>query len=99
MIHPGRASQMHHVEAVEPTFDTLDSAHDCSQLPLKTQLLTPPWFGTRVALKPGARTESARNGPLQRCVMATTLKLLRKWKASYHVLHDREGFGFFASVR
>jgi hypothetical protein len=31
--------------------------------------------------------------------MATTLKLIRKWKASYDVLHDREGFGFFAAVR
>jgi len=31
--------------------------------------------------------------------MATTLKLIRKWKASYHVLRNREGFGFFASVR
>jgi len=28
MIHLGRASQMCRVEAVEPTFDTLDSAHD-----------------------------------------------------------------------
>jgi hypothetical protein len=33
MIHLGRASQMRHGEAVEATFDTLDSAHDCLQLP------------------------------------------------------------------
>jgi hypothetical protein len=39
MIHPGRESQMRDVEAVEPTFDFLDSAHDCFQLLLKTQHL------------------------------------------------------------
>ena len=31
--------------------------------------------------------------------MATTLELIRKWKASYEVLRRRNGFGFFASVR
>ena len=31
--------------------------------------------------------------------MATTLKLVRKWKASYEVLRRRNGFGFLASVR
>jgi hypothetical protein len=41
MIHLGRASQMRHVEAVEPTFDILDSAPACFQLPLKTEPLTP----------------------------------------------------------
>jgi len=40
MIHLGRRSQISHVEAVKPTFDILDSAHDYFQLPLKTQLLT-----------------------------------------------------------
>jgi hypothetical protein len=31
--------------------------------------------------------------------MAATLKLIRKWKTSYQVLHHRNGFGFFASLR
>jgi hypothetical protein len=31
--------------------------------------------------------------------MATTLKFIRKWKASYQVLRRRSGFGFVASVR
>jgi hypothetical protein len=31
--------------------------------------------------------------------MAATLTLIRKWKASYQVLHYRNGFGFIASVR
>ena len=30
--------------------------------------------------------------------MAATLNLIRKWKASYQVLHHRNGFGFSASV-
>jgi hypothetical protein len=32
-------------------------------------------------------------------VMAAMVNLIRKWKASYQVLHYRNGFGFFASVR
>lgn len=31
--------------------------------------------------------------------MATTLKFVRKWQASYEVLRRRNGFGLFASVR
>jgi hypothetical protein len=31
--------------------------------------------------------------------MAATLKLIRKWKASYQVLHHRNEFGIFAAVR
>lgn len=31
--------------------------------------------------------------------MATTLKFVRKWKASYEVLRWRNGFAFVASVR
>jgi hypothetical protein len=31
--------------------------------------------------------------------MAATLTLIRKWKASYQVLHHGNGFGFIASVR
>jgi hypothetical protein len=79
MIHLGRASQMRHVEAVEPTFDTLDSAHHCFQLPLKTQLLMPYWFGTRVAFITGENIESG----LEHVVMTARLNLIRKWKASY----------------
>jgi hypothetical protein len=33
MIHLGRPSQISRVEAVEPTFDILDSTHDSFQLP------------------------------------------------------------------
>ena len=57
MIHLGRASQMHHVKGVEPTFDILDSPHDYSQLPLKTQLLTPPVVWHTRCLKTGETTE------------------------------------------
>jgi hypothetical protein len=31
--------------------------------------------------------------------MGAMLKLIRKWKTSYQVLHHRNAFGFLASVR
>jgi len=65
---------MRHVEAVEPTFDILDSAHDCFQLPLKTQHLHLSGLAHALPLSPAKAkradlnmfaTEERRSAPMQ----------------------------------